>query len=280
MTGYVPLSKRLKVSQQRSKPLSLQARLGGENRSFNNVSSLSGLNSKRKRSKWFHRSWTGVKLARSLGQSLKWLCLSTPVGYDKTRLSKDYQTLRKRIEHANPGADNFQGFHMEYVKGTTDEGNGVIHNIFKVSPRQKYLNPTLNSLPNARKRRKSQNSLPVHGQTRGYIPWQWLMDNWSEITTGKKKYINTSIKEVYGSGKGLCGYLTQYFSGQNKARHLSNTQNWVYSGYIGDWNRFKPRIAELYRSGYTNEDAEIKNAYHEWDTYILEHLANRQIGPV
>ena len=104
--------------------------------------------SQRQKRRIFHRAKTGIELALSLGLRLRFLTLTTYKGYDVSRLSKDLQVLRKRLEHANFKRDGFEGFHMEYCGVYTDEGNGVLHLLYVASElKHRFKKATLDNLP-------------------------------------------------------------------------------------------------------------------------------------
>lgn len=186
MSGYVPLEKRVKVVQPHfdSTPSQAQARLDDSVNGVKKASNVSGrvflgLNKKRHRGRVFHRVISGIKRARSRGQRLRFLTLTTPVGYDRSRLSKDTNILRKRVEHVEFSNDNFHRFHMELVKVTTSEGNGVVHAIFKAVQIKRFRQATLNCLPHGRKR-KGGSPLKASSEL-GFIPFAWLKRVWAEI---------------------------------------------------------------------------------------------------
>jgi hypothetical protein len=94
MSGYIPLEKRLKVVQPHYDTPVVQSRLDGSvigSKKGNNVSGrlFFGLNRKRQHGRFFHRVISGVKRARARGQRLRFVTLTTPMGYDRPKLSKD-----------------------------------------------------------------------------------------------------------------------------------------------------------------------------------------------
>jgi len=129
MSGYIPLEKRLKMEKTapNSELFFIEKKLDG---SVSRAIKPRGgwvPSDIRQRRRIFHRAKTGIKLALSRGQRLRWLTVTTYEGYDISRLSKDLQVFRKRVEHATFDRDGFDGFHLEYCGVSTSEGNGVFH---------------------------------------------------------------------------------------------------------------------------------------------------------
>jgi hypothetical protein len=84
----------------------------------------SGLNEKRKKARAYHRLLSGFTRARYHGQPLRFMTLTTATGGSQEKLTRHFQTLRKRIKRAF-------GFKAEYWKINTSEGNGVLHIVYK-----------------------------------------------------------------------------------------------------------------------------------------------------
>ena len=134
MSGYIPLSKRFDETKSKvkpnSKPFFIEKKLNG---SIPRVLQRNGgwvSSEVRQRRRIFHRAKTGIKLALSRGKRLRWLTLTTYKDYEISRLSKDLQVFRKRVEHATFEHDGFYGFHLEYCGVSTSEGNGVFHLLY------------------------------------------------------------------------------------------------------------------------------------------------------
>jgi hypothetical protein len=231
-----------------------------------------GYSARRQRGRVFNRAKTGVIIARHRGETLRWLTLTTPKGYDKRNLSVDMVTLRKRIEHVSYDKDGFNPFSMEFIKVTTSEGNGVIHALFKARPVPKKSHQCkLNSHV-----RRAKGGRPLNEKYDiGYIKFNWLKANWAEIVGNPKPDSqHVYIEYVYGSAERVAGYLCQYAAGQDKLERLSFTNGWLYRGCVKDWNeRFKPHVALLmsYRCSLEEEqfNADMRALYKDWDNWVI-----------
>ena len=118
MSGYIPLDDRISFGGAVKVSRWIQQELGLP-RGFQ--SSRFSWSSKQKR--FFHRLSSGLTRAMFKGDRVRFLTLTSAVGSNPARLSKDFQVLRKRIEHAF-------GVLLQYCKINTSEGNGVIHALF------------------------------------------------------------------------------------------------------------------------------------------------------
>jgi hypothetical protein len=232
---------------------------------------------KRKR-RIFHRAKTGIKLAQSRGQTLRFLTVTTYKGYDDSHLSQDLQTFRKRLEHADFQHDGFNGFHMDYVAVYTDEGNGVIHILFvasEIKTRPKKI--TLDNLPHARKRKGGFSV--NHCTELGYIPNSgsnmWLKSVWAEIIDNPTpNFQQVNIQSAYGGASCIANYLCQYVSGQSKVKRLSWSSGWVYRGFVKDWKRnFAPRLAKLYSSNATYDELAV--VFRDWADFVYNRRITR-----
>jgi hypothetical protein len=246
-----------------------------------NLSSHSffGFNEVRKRGRVKHHVITGLKIAHVRGERTRFLTLSTWAGYDKVNLSRDFETFFKRCEHVNFSDDGFNPFHAIFVKVTTDEGNGVIHCIFKAVPvKRSWRQATLFS-----RVRKRKGSVPVNRKFDvGYLPFEWIKVNWADITgNDDSRTQNVSITQTYGSPKRLGFYfcqLAEYVGGQDSLRRLSYSKDWLYRGCVKDWNNhFRPKLAELFSVRASLDDAvfndEMRAIYSDWDKWILNKFS-------
>jgi hypothetical protein len=233
----------------------------------------------RQRRRIFHRAKTGIKLALSRGLRLRWLTVTTYEGYDISRLSKDLQVFRKRVEHATFERDGFDGFHLEYCGVSTSEGNGVFHLLYVASElKHRFRKVTLDNLPHVRRRK---GGFPVKRSTDlGYIPNSgsnmWLKSVWAEIIGNPTpNFQQVNIQSAYGGASRIANYLCQYVSGQSKVRHLSWSFGWVYRGFVRDWSKsFAPLIARLFSIGSSYD--EFSAVFRDWDKYVFAHFATFQ----
>ena len=213
-------------------------------------------------------------MALSRGLRLRWLTLTVYKGNDISRLAKDLQVFRKRVEHATFERDGFDGFHMEYCGVSTAEGNGVFHLLYVASELKHRLKKvTLDNLPHAHRRK---GGFPVKRSTDlGYIPNSgsnmWLKSVWAEIIGNPiPNFQQVNIQSAYGGASRIANYLCQYVAGQSKVRHLSWSFGWVYRGFLRDWKKsFAPRLARLYSIGATFD--ELNAVFRDWDKYIFSH---------
>jgi hypothetical protein len=162
----------------------------------------------RRRGRIFMILMSGLTRAIKFHRRVRVLHLTSYVGYDKSRLSKDFQILRKRIEH------EFD-FKMDYCKIDTGEGNGVIHSVY----------------------------FPVGldgssvGWKVGFIPQVWLSDTWCDITGGSCDVWITELHHRMGVSR-LASYLvSQYFSGQSLLERVSYSWGWVFRGFRRLWRK-------------------------------------------
>ncbi len=281
MTVYTPLSKRLDKSKLKPevvpKPFFIDKKLDGSVPRA--IKPLGGWISSevRKKRRIFHRAKTGIKLALSRGLRLRWLTLTTHKDNEISRLSKDLQVFRKRVEHATFERDGFDGFHLEYCGVSTSDGNGVFHLLYVASEiKHRLRQVTLDNLPHVRRRK---GDFHVKRSTDlGYIPNSgsnmWLKSVWAEITGNPTpNFQQVNIQSAYGGVSRIANYLCQYVRGQSTVKHMSWSFGWVYHGFVRDWRKsFAPRLARLYSVGCTFD--ELNAVFRDWDKYVFSHSIN------
>ena len=149
----------------------------------------SGLSRKQKRA--FHRLVSGFTRARSHGDRLRFMTLTTAVGGSVCRLRRHFQLLRRRIQRR---------FHFEvkYWSILTNEGNGVLHIVFKG----------------------------------GFIPHDWLSKAWNSIHGA----FIVDIRALKGSPKKLARYLIVNYLCKQSYERLSWSWSWVFRGFCGLWS--------------------------------------------
>jgi len=153
------------------------------------------LSGKKKRA--FHRLVSGFTRARFRGDRLRFMTLTSAVGGSFGRLSRDLQVLRKRISRARYDRDGFSGFLPQYWKINTNEGNGVLHVVFKG----------------------------------GFIPQRWLSDAWFAIHGA---WI-VDIRVLRGSPRKLANYLVGNYLCKQSFERMSWSWGWVFRGFCGLW---------------------------------------------
>jgi len=156
---------------------------------------LAGLSRKKKRA--FHRLVSGFTRAHARGDRLRFMTLTTAVdssgGWSFRLLRRHFQTLRKRIKR------HFH-FEVKYWSIRTNEGNGVLHIVFKG----------------------------------GFIPQKWLSDAWNSIHGAKI----VDIRALKGSPKKLASYLIANYLCKQSYERLSWSWSWVFRGFVGLWHRY------------------------------------------
>lgn len=156
--------------------------------SFGKSSDKSG---KKKRA--FQRLMSGLTRSRYRGDRLRFMTLTSAVDSDRSLLSRHFQLLRRRIERY---------FHkrLEYWKINTNEGNGVMHIVFKG----------------------------------GFIPQSWLSSAWKSIHGAKIVDIR-ALKNA--SSKNLANYLVGNYLCKQSFERMSWSWGWVYRGFCSTWRR-------------------------------------------
>jgi hypothetical protein len=118
MSGYVSLSSRLKLGKDVSRDTSSQSSLDSNRQ---NVPNRPRWSKKQKRA--FHRILSGFHRADGRKMRIRFMTLTTADYNRYSRLTADFQVLRKRILRKF-------GSKIEYFKIRTNEGFGVIHALF------------------------------------------------------------------------------------------------------------------------------------------------------
>lgn len=152
-------------------------------------SGVSHLDGKKKRA--FHRLVSGFTRARFRGDRLRFMTLTSSRVSEYRLLSRHLQVLRKRIARAF-------GFLPQYWKINTNEGNGVMHIVFKG----------------------------------GFIPHSWLSNAWSEIHGARI----VDIRALRGSPRKLANYLVGNYLCRQSFERMSWSWNWVFRGFCGLWS--------------------------------------------
>jgi hypothetical protein len=182
-------------------------------------------NSKQKRS--FQTVLSGLKFARYGGKTIRFLTLTSSLLWAQSegsaQLNSDFQVLKKRICRYSPyrlykegyitksnmiskyGHRNILSkFHFEYFKVETNEGNGVLHILYRGS----------------------------------YLPYNFLVDNWQDIHLSW----DVSIKhiDIDNSKSAACYVVSQYVSNQKSSYVRSSwSWNWVFRGFKFIWYRMR-----------------------------------------
>jgi hypothetical protein len=184
---------------------------------------------------------SGMQLAYHYNKKVRFLTLSTSdiqiekEGYEKNNINESFRILKQRIQRltfAKLKKDGYvqnsdkrryyneiscnQKFNFDYFKVTTNEGNGVLHIVYK-------------------------------GQ---YLPYNYLVDNWNDIHNSWElniKLIKSSKKDYKKSSNYV---ISQYISNQESSyQRSSQSWNWIIRGYSKQWQNF---LNELHCNYYYN----------------------------
>ncbi len=155
----------------------------------------------KKQRRAFQRLMSGLTVGKSRHERLRFMTLtSSPksVGRD---LNADFRALKMRI---------FRKFHfkMKYWKIRTNEGNGVLHIIFRGK----------------------------------YIPQEWLSEQWADI----HKSPMVDIRSLYETRKGLTGivfYLVGNYLAKQSFERMSWGYSWVFPAFVSTWKRLVRSMA-------------------------------------
>lgn len=176
-------------------------------------------NNKQKRA--FQRVISGMQMAEIQNRRIRFMTLtSSNVAYDS--LNDDFRVLKARIKRLTPakllrdGYISSRQLHnlylnkplnepliFEYFKVQTNEGNGVLHIVYKGD----------------------------------YIPQVWLSENWMDIHNAW----DVNIKEIKYDIKRTAMYvISQYVSNQDASFVRSSwSQGWCFHGFVAKWKWLK-----------------------------------------
>ena len=188
----------------------------------------------KKQKRAYHRAKSGVKVSSILHLPIKHMVLTTSPQGSQNNISNDFQVLRKRIYRQF-------GFLLAYFMVHTNEGNGVLHILFR---------------------------------SKQYLPQQWLSKQWSEIHLSPYVY----IKEVPDTD--IARYVvTQYVAGQGSSyQRCSWSQNWVCKGFVKQWKKilYQTRDWKNQKFSYKTEswsaNLQISIALAKWDEWLMDQV--------
>ena len=174
----------------------------------------------------FQSILSGLKFSRFGNKSIRFLTLTTSdiqannIDYEAEKnLNLDFQVFYKRIKRSSPYklykqgyiSENklksryrnegiFKNFDFEYFRVETNEGNGVLHILFR-------------------------------GQ---WLPYNYLVDNWQEIHNSwdlNIKFIDTA------DPKSSAGYVVSQYLSSQRSSYVRSSQswNWVFRGFKKLW---------------------------------------------
>ena len=138
---------------------------------------------------------SGLTVGKSRCERLRFMTLTSSPEAKGRNLNADFRALKMRI---------LRKFHfkMKYWKIRTNEGNGVLHIVFR-------------------------------GR---YIPQKWLSEQWSDI----HKSPIVDIRSLYETRKGLTGiafYLVGNYLTKQSFERMSWGYSWVFPAFVRSWKR-------------------------------------------
>jgi hypothetical protein len=157
------------------------------------VSENGGYTKKQRRA--FQRLMSGLTVGKSRRERLRFMTLTSSPESLGRDLNADFRALKMRI---------FRKFHfkMKYWKIRTNEGNGVLHIIFRGT----------------------------------YIPQEWFSARWADI----HKSPVVDIRSLYETKKGLTGivfYLVGNYLAKQSFERMSWGYGWVFPAFVSSWKR-------------------------------------------
>jgi hypothetical protein len=226
---------------------------------------MNGFCAKQKRS--FHTVLSGLKFARYGKKDVRFLTLTTAVickdqqGYEDGSLNKDFRILQKRISRYSPfklwrdgyisksqmtrkygHSDLGKRFNFEYFKVETNEGNGVLHILYRGL----------------------------------YLPYNFLVDNWQDIHLSWDLNIKlVDTKDPVGSSLYI---VSQYVGGQGSAYvRSSQSWKWLFRGFKSAWYDLKFQVFnscfhnKVHNKYYRNREevSPMGIAIDKWDKLLF-----------
>jgi len=147
----------------------------------------------KKQRRAFQRLMSGLTVGKSRRERLRFMTLTSSPESKGRNLNADFRALKMRI---------FRKFHfkMKYWKIRTNEGNGVLHIVFRGK----------------------------------YIPQKWLSEQWANI----HKSPIVDIRSLCETRKGLTGivfYLVGNYLSKQSFERMSWGYSWVFPAFVGCW---------------------------------------------
>ena len=149
----------------------------------------------KKQRRAFRRLMSGLTVGKSRRERLRFMTLTSSPESIGRNLNADFRALKMRILR------KFR-FKMKYWKIRTNEGNGVLHIVFRGK----------------------------------YIPQEWLSVQWAEI----HKSPVVDIRSLYETRKGLTGivfYLVGNYLAKQSFERMSWGYSWVFPAFVSCWKR-------------------------------------------
>jgi len=149
----------------------------------------------KKQRRAFQRLMSGLTVGKSRRERLRFMTLTSSLESKGRKLNADFRALKMRI---------LRKFHfkMKYWKIRTNEGNGVLHIVFRGK----------------------------------YIPQKWLSEQWADI----HKSPIVDIRSLRETRKGLTGivfYLVGNYLSKQSFERMSWGYSWVFPAFVSCWRR-------------------------------------------
>jgi hypothetical protein len=154
----------------------------------------SGYTKKQRRA--FQRLMSGLTVGKSRRERLRFMTLTSSPEAKGRNLNADFRALKMRILRK-------YHFKMKYWKIRTNEGNGVLHTVFRGK----------------------------------FIPQRWLSEQWADI----HKSPIVDIRSLYETRKGLTGivfYLVGNYLAKQSFERMSWGYSWVFPVFVRTWKNF------------------------------------------
>ncbi len=149
----------------------------------------------KKQRRAFQRLMSGLTFGKSRKERLRFMTLTSSLGSDKTKLNAHFRTLKMRILRK-------YHFKMKYWKIRTNEGNGVLHIVFRGK----------------------------------YVPQEWLSAQWADIHRSPIVDIRRLFETANGL-KGICFYLIGNYLCKQSFERMSWGYSWVFPAFVSCWKR-------------------------------------------
>jgi len=155
------------------------------------VSKNGSYNKKQRRA--FQRLMSGLTVGKSRRERLRFMTLTSSPESIGRNLNGDFRALKMRIQRKF-------NFKMKYWKIRTNEGNGVLHIVFRGK----------------------------------FIPQRWLSQAWTAIHKSPIVDIR-SLYETKRGLKGICFYLIGNYLSKQSFERMSWGYSWVWRGFTKTW---------------------------------------------
>jgi hypothetical protein len=149
----------------------------------------------KKQRRAFQRLMSGLTVGKSRHERLRFMTLTSSLESRERSLNADFRALKMRILRK-------YHFKMEHWKIRTNEGNGVLHIVFRGK----------------------------------YMPQQWLSEQWTDI----HKSSIVDIRSLCDTRKGLIGivfYLVGNYLAKQSFERMSWGYSWVFPAFVSCWKR-------------------------------------------